>query len=102
MRTVEIKCDSCDKDLTHTGNCEGYYLVLGSASKSYRGSGAVTMVAVQPPTDREYHFCGMTCMDTWRDAARSKAAKQKAWRDANSKDLGGGMRTYPPLPDELR
>lgn len=64
MRTTTILCDSCGNDLTYTGNCEDYYLTLASASKWQRG-GSVTLMAISPPTDRDYTFCGLTCLDLW-------------------------------------
>lgn len=110
MESHEIKCDQCGKDLTYTGNCEDYFLVLGNQTKApwfaktgERG-GALTCMAIRPPVDRTYRFCGLVCLDTWRDVAREKAAKQKAWRDANRKPVEGtpGFFTCPDLPEELR
>lgn len=107
MQTNEIKCDECGRDLTYTGNCEDYYLVLSSGSKApwYAKDGSrggfVTAMAIYPPVDRTYHFCGLDCMDSWRDKARAKAAAQKEWRDKNKVDHGNGWFTMPDLPPEL-
>lgn len=59
-------------------------------------------VAVRPDIDRTYHFCGLVCMDKWRDAAREKAEKQRRWREENRRQVGPGMFTVPNLPDELK
>jgi hypothetical protein len=67
-----VKCDGCDADLTFTGNCEDWYLVLGNESKrpwyqehGYAG-GAVTSMAMYPPVNRTHHFCNLRCLDKWR------------------------------------
>lgn len=86
--TTEIKCDQCGKDLTYTGNCQDYYLVLGSASKApwflkdgERG-GVLTSMAIRPPVSRTHHFCGFGCLDAWRDEARARSAEAAAKRQA--------------------
>lgn len=99
--TTEVTCDQCGADLTATGNCEDWRLVLTYEGKQIRG-GMVTAMAISPPVDRTYHFCGLKCLDAWRDAARDKAAKQEAWRKANRMQVAEGITTCPPLPDELK
>ena len=72
-RTEQIICDSqhCQKDLTYTGNCEDYRLVLRSQSKTPwyvregRSGGAVTAMAITPPVARPYYFCGLECLKQW-------------------------------------
>ncbi len=72
-KTVEIVCDKCGKDLSYTSNCEDYYLVVNSCSKSpwyhqqgMRG-GAVTSMAISPPIDRPHYFCDLRCLEEWID-----------------------------------
>jgi hypothetical protein len=95
MKT-ECTCDACGKDLTTTGNCVDYRLIVGSENIPTVG-GFVTAMGKYPPTDRTYYFCGLYCMDVWRDAAREKAKRRKEWIDANSNELGSGMRQLPDL-----
>ena len=78
--THSIKCDDCGKDLTTTGNCEDYYLVVGPRSKSIDtgGSGAVTAMAIYPPVDREYHFCDLRCIDNWRAVTKANAVASRS------------------------
>ncbi len=64
MQKSEVICDGCDKDISSTGNCEGYRIVLANERKPSRG-GAVTLMAVQPPLERSYHFCGVNCLGVW-------------------------------------
>lgn len=82
MQTTEIKCDACSYDLQYTGNCEDWSLVLGSQAKKpwymregLRG-GAVTSMALRPPVDRTYHFCGLGCLAKWMIDQHPDAVKE--------------------------
>lgn len=83
MKSRQITCDACGADLTYTGNCEDYYLVVSSASKApwYSKDGGrggfVTAMAKYPPVEREHDFCGLKCLDLWR-------AKENYARDLRS------------------
>lgn len=106
MKTTEIKCDTCARDLTYTGNCEGWRLALLPEAQAHRG-GFVTAMAVCPPVDRGYHFCGLGCLDKWRDRERHKyklrSAFWDAWKEAHgTKDATGRITSYPSPPDEGR
>ena len=69
----QITCDGCGADLTYTNNCQGYRLVLAFQEKpTTPGVGAVTLLAVKPPISQAHHFCGLRCLDRWRDANRQK------------------------------
>lgn len=61
-----VICDNCNADLTYTGNCEGYYLVLGNRSKRSKG-GFVTAMAIYPPVERTMCFCGLGCLKQWME-----------------------------------
>jgi len=60
-------CDQCGEDITSTGNCEGYRLVVESEFKPSVGA-SVTMMAVAPPIDRPHHFCALPCLAKWISA----------------------------------
>lgn len=105
MRTTEIKCDKCGKDLTYTGNCEDYYLTLGSAPKVGRGNFR-TLMAVTPPIDREHHFCNLACLDKWRDGERMfdslMATKWEIWkREHGTSEFGGAVKSYPSPGEDI-
>jgi hypothetical protein len=69
--TSKIECDACGRDITTTGNCEDWRLVLGNKSKTPwfvaegRRGGVVTSKAIQPPVPRTHHFCGLGCLADW-------------------------------------
>ena len=85
--TRQVICDACGKDLTYTGNCEDYYLVVSSASKEpwYRREGKrggfVTSMGKYPPVDREHDFCGLDCLDLWRSKENYAMALRREWFD---------------------
>lgn len=105
MQTTEIKCDQCAKDLTYTGNCEDYYLTLHSSSKASRG-GCVTLMAIRPPIGRAHHFCGLSCLDKWRDRERLydklMGERWNQWKEENgTKQEDGRIYSYPSPPDDV-
>lgn len=108
MKTVEIKCDACDADLTYTGNCVDYRLVLASENKPiFPGAGFVTSMGMYPAVDRTYHFCGLECLDYWRDHERSYDAvrqqQSEVWRNEHgTKDETGRILSYPCPPKEVQ
>lgn len=70
---VKITCDSCERDLTYTGNCEDYRLILSYESKlpwyyeHGETCGAVTDMGILPPINRKHVFCDMGCLEKWMD-----------------------------------
>jgi hypothetical protein len=107
VQTHKIECDECGADLTYTGNCEDYYLVLGNASKGHRpGTYAVTSMAISPPLKQEHHFCGLKCMDQWRDRQRHKNGLWEQWwskwkDEHGTKDGTERVRSYPSPTDDI-
>lgn len=108
MQKIEINCDGCGHDLTYTGNCVDYRLVLGNESKpTYPGARAVTAMGISPPVDRAHHFCGLDCLDHWRDRARHR---NKLWQDWHEqwksehghKSADGRVMSWPSPPEERR
>jgi hypothetical protein len=104
-RTTEITCDGCATDITYTRNCEDYYLVVTHGSKQSRGI-VLTLVAKQPPVDRDYYFCDLKCLDHWR--ARKHHFEQASsewwerWKDEHgSRDRDGKIRSFPCPPREI-
>lgn len=62
--TRRVVCDRCGRDLTETGNCEGYRIVLMSEPIP-SGGGAVTLMAVYPQIARPLHFCSVECLKSF-------------------------------------
>ena len=71
MRVNQVNCDGCELDITTTGNYEDWRLVLDCEPKTLwfiaegKQGGAVTDMALSPPVDRAYHFCGIGCLVHW-------------------------------------
>jgi hypothetical protein len=105
MKTEKVICDGCGADLTVRTNIEDYRLVLASESKPGYGAGVYTCMGKYPAVDRTHHFCGLKCLDQWRDHERHYS---KLMRDLNdkwkaehgSRDMGG-FRSWPSPPDEV-
>lgn len=106
MKIVQIKCDACDRDLTDAGAMPTYRLELAPAA--VRNSGGIMYgVAVYPPIDRAYHFCGLSCLDLWRDRERHKdglwRARNEEWKQAHGhKDQNGRINSWRSMPDDVR
>jgi hypothetical protein len=71
-KIVKVTCDGCGADITTRSNSVDYRLVLKSESKPGYGSGSYTDMLIDPPVDRDYYFCGLRCLDLWRDSKTSK------------------------------
>lgn len=105
MKQVDITCDACGHDLTATGNSIDWRLSLTAERKPSRG-GFVTDMMIYPAIKHDMHFCGLPCLDLWRDRERHKAKLWKehydAWKREHGRDLGNGMWSYPSQPPEDR
>jgi hypothetical protein len=105
MKTVEIRCDGCGADLKYTGNCVDYRLALTNENIPSRG-GFVMAMGISPALNRDCHFCGLTCLDTWRDREKHKAKLWSEWHDQWIDQRGtryeNGSVSYPTVPDEVR
>lgn len=105
-KTVQIKCDSCAKDLTYRSNCVDYYLTLSSESKASLG-GIVTAMMIYPAIDDDLFFCGLSCLDRWT-ARRQFTDKlytewSNAWRAENGEhDTNGKLKWYSDPPDDVK
>lgn len=64
MRISNVMCDSCEKDISSTSNCEDYRLHLEVESLP-KNSPMVTLMGIPRPLDRDYHFCDMDCLSRW-------------------------------------
>jgi hypothetical protein len=64
MKTVTITCDTCERDITTTGNSVDYRLAVLSQSIPSRG-GIVTDMMIYPVLDRDYYFCSLNCFREW-------------------------------------
>lgn len=80
-KTVEIKCDTCERDLTSTGNCEDYRIALLNQSISSRG-GLVTLMALWPALESDMYFCGEFCLLKWAQIRidQNRIAREKHQR----------------------
>lgn len=106
MRTETVKCDACQTDLTVRTNSVDYRLVLGSEAKPGYGSGVYTDMMKYPSVDRDYHFCGLSCLDKWRDRERHKNKLRSEWHEAWKQEHGtkhtDGMWSYPSAGSDGR
>ena len=104
MKTTEIKCDGCGGDLTSTGNMVDYRLALNVESKPLRGNFATAM-SISPPLERDHHFCGVQCLDHWRDRERLYVKQMQeridAYIDTHGKRTEFGH-SYPTPSQEMR
>ncbi len=71
MKTVEIKCDSCGKDLTTTSNCDDFRLCV-SSERIYSRGDILTAMEFTRPLDASLHFCGWPCFNKFFDIPPSK------------------------------
>lgn len=67
--TMSITCDTCENDITYTGNCEEWRLSLKAepVGPPPGASGAVTAMHVPRPIARDMHFCGIRCLAAWTE-----------------------------------
>ncbi len=86
-KQTKITCDSCGKDLTFTGNCDGYYITLANTRMASWG-GAVTLMAVYPALDHDLTFCGLTCLDLWTTRRQYIAKLGSEWYERWKEDHG--------------
>lgn len=106
-KTVRVTCDGCGSDLTTRSNSVDYRLVLAAQSKPGYGPGFYTDMMIYPPVDRAYYFCGLGCLDHWRDREHHENALWEAWMDSwkeenGSKNEDGSISSYPEPPQETR
>jgi hypothetical protein len=65
-KTIKIICDQCKRDITYTGNCEDYKLVLSNESIPHNPEcSAVTCMASYPHIDHDVYFCNARCLKDW-------------------------------------
>lgn len=111
-KIVQITCDGCGEDLTYTGNCEDYYLVVSYSSKvplyvkEGLPGGVVTAVAIAPPIKCNHYFCDLRCLDHWSDRRRHVALLSHDWweqwkSEHGTRDNTGHIRSYPSPPQEI-
>lgn len=61
MTHYKVTCDTCEKDLTETSNCEAYRIIVASEPIPSK-EGFVTAMAAWPTFSRNMHFCGIVCL----------------------------------------
>lgn len=62
--SVQVMCDNCGRDVTSTGNSNGYRLALRVETVPTR-PGPVTDMDMIRPLDADYQFCGAQCFKEW-------------------------------------
>ena len=70
MKTIEIMCDECGRDLTEIAGSVEYRLVWNSKKMEDKGfdiDGIKRFVTRSPfeNTETEYHFCSKSCLKRW-------------------------------------
>jgi hypothetical protein len=67
MKTQQITCDYCHKDITYTTNCEEWRTVVYSEPmNTHPGSDTVTAMAMYQEFDYQLHFCSNArCFIEW-------------------------------------
>jgi hypothetical protein len=60
-KTTIVVCDACGHDLTETGNCEDYRVLLCS-ERIPSWDGIVTAMAAYPEFPHALHFCSRVCL----------------------------------------
>ena len=62
MKELKITCDQCGEDITTTGNCVDYRIVLANQSIPSLG-GVVTAMDILPHLKHDYYyFCSTDCL----------------------------------------
>jgi len=61
MKSENVTCDLCSKELNETPFMAQYRLVLTVERMPNRGPTALA-TARRPPISRDYHFCGTGCL----------------------------------------
>lgn len=64
MKTSQVNCDACGKDITATTNCIDWRIEL-SCQKLATLGGVVTSMCAEPELKRNHHFCGLNCLLKW-------------------------------------
>lgn len=61
MKITQTTCDSCGANLTTTGNCVDYLIILRS-ERIPSNDGSVTVMNIEPQIQHQLHFCGIACL----------------------------------------
>ena len=64
MIKVEIHCDECNEDITHTGNSIDYRIKVCSEVIPCH-DGTVTDMMIYPQFASSLHFCSLGCLREW-------------------------------------
>lgn len=70
-KEVKVTCDECGSDLTSTGNCMDYRLVVQSERIGSR-VGVVTAMYLGPQLDEPKYFCGWRCFNEYFRKGRNE------------------------------
>lgn len=105
MKTIEVKCDHCGGDLTDAGPRPTYRLALSPEAVPNSGD-FLYALHVTPPIARPHHFCGLDCLDLWRDRERHYNARMRerydAWAEEHGTKVDGRGLSYPSPPTETQ
>lgn len=64
MKTIQISCDGCEKDITYVGLKPDFRLCLTCEQLNHE-RGFIFAINVCPEILRSYHFCDLTCLKNW-------------------------------------
>ncbi len=70
-----INCDLCGCDLSITGNCMDWRVLVKSEAISPEVGAAVTDMWIDPPVAKNAHFCGLGCLQRWLEGIASENEK---------------------------
>jgi len=68
MDLQRIFCDGCETDITYTNWNREARLILTTDDKT---SLDVFPESMPNPIKRDFHFCGINCLDRWRDKEKT-------------------------------
>jgi hypothetical protein len=66
MKTEQVTCDYCGRDLTYTSNSDSYRLVLNNQRIPIDPEiTQITDMMMTPPIKKTAHFCWLECLKGW-------------------------------------
>lgn len=66
MKVIKVTCDTCQRDISTTGNCEEFCILLRDEPMPQAdGCVAVTTMAPKRWIGDDRHFCSDKCLREW-------------------------------------
>lgn len=63
--STTVTCDGCKKEIGPTHYASEFYLTLSPTRRPHDGSGSSFAMYIEPPIDRDLHFCHLKCLSAW-------------------------------------